>query len=160
MTLAHLGLGLFTLGAVFETAWKIETAEALSLGGQVNVGAYTLTLDRVSTGEGPNYIAERGEITVTRDGRQVCMARPERRFYPTGKQTTTEVALCNRGLDQVYIVLGERRAGEGGRPAWLVRGYFNPWVQLIFLGPLLMAFGGLVSLSDRRLRIAAGRKAA
>ena len=69
------------------------------------------------------------------------------------------MALCNRGLDQIYIVLGERRAGEGGRPAWLVRGYFNPWVQLIFLGPLLMAVGGLVSVTDRRLRIAAGTKA-
>ncbi len=160
MTLAHLGLGLFTLGAVFETAWKVEAAEALSLGGRIDVGAYSLTLDSVRTGEGPNYIAERGRITVTRGGRVVCQARPERRFYPTGKQTTSEVALCNRGLDQVYIVLGERRAGEGGRPAWLVRAYFNPWVQLIFLGPLLMAVGGLVSLSDRRLRLAAGRKAA
>jgi cytochrome c-type biogenesis protein CcmF len=159
MTLAHLGLGLFTLGAVFETTWKIEAAEALSLGGRIEVGGYSLTLDSVRTGEGANYIAERGTLTVTRDGRVICTARPERRFYPTGKQTTSEVALCNRGLDQIYIVLGERRAGEGGRPAWLVRGYFNPWVQLIFLGPLLMALGGLVSLSDRRLRLAAGRKA-
>jgi cytochrome c-type biogenesis protein CcmF len=159
MTLAHLGLGLFTLGAVFETTWKIEAAEALSLGGRIEVGGYSLTLDSVRTGEGANYIAERGTLTVTRDGRVICTARPERRFYPTGKQTTSEVALCNRGLDQIYIVLGERRVGEGGRPAWLVRGYFNPWVQLIFLGPLLMALGGLVSLSDRRLRLAAGRKA-
>jgi cytochrome c-type biogenesis protein CcmF len=160
MTLAHLGLGLFTLGAVFETAWKLETAEALSLGDRIEVGAYALTLDSVRTGEGANYIAERGHVTVTRGGRVVCEATPERRFYPTGEKTTSEVALCNRGLDQIYIVLGERRAGEGGRPAWLVRAYFNPWVQLIFLGPLLMAVGGLVSLSDRRLRLAAGKKAA
>jgi cytochrome c-type biogenesis protein CcmF len=160
MTLAHLGLGLFTLGAVFETAWKLETAEALSLGGRIEVGAYALTLDSVRTVEGANYIAERGHVSVTRGGRVVCEATPERRFYPTGEKTTSEVALCNRGLDQVYIVLGERRAGEGGRPAWLVRAYFNPWVQLIFLGPLLMAVGGLVSLSDRRLRLAAGKKAA
>jgi cytochrome c-type biogenesis protein CcmF len=63
-------------------------------------------------------------------------------------------------LSTSYLLSGERRAGEGGRPAWLVRAYFNPWVQLIFLGPLLMAVGGLVSLSDRRLRLAAGKKAA
>ncbi len=160
MTLAHMGLGVFTLGAVFETAWKIEAAEALSLGGRIEVGAYSLSLDQVRTVEGPNFLAERGTVSVTRGGQTVCTAEPERRFYPTGRQTTSEVALCHRGLDQIYIVLGERRAGPDGGPAWLVRGYFNPWVQLIFVGPLLMAIGGLVSLSDRRLRLAAGRKAA
>jgi len=160
MTLAHMGLGVFTLGAVFETAWKIEAAEALSLGGRIEVGAYSLSLDQVRTVEGPNFLAERGTVSVTRGGQTVCTAEPERRFYPTGRQTTSEVALCHRGLDQIYIVLGERRASPDGGPAWLVRGYFNPWVQLIFVGPLLMAIGGLVSLSDRRLRLAAGRKAA
>ncbi len=160
MTLAHLGLGVFTLGAVFETTWKVEAAEALSIGGRIDIGAYSLSLDSVRTAEGPNFLAERGTVTVTRNDRVVCTAEPERRFYPAGRQTTSEVALCNRGLDQIYIVLGERRVGASGGPAWLVRGYFNPWVQLIFLGPLLMAIGGLVSLSDRRLRLAAGRKAA
>ena len=159
MTLAHLGLGVFTLGAVFETSWKIEAAEALSLNGKLDVGAYSLTLDSVTMAEGPNYLAERGVLTVTRGGKAICTARPERRFFPTGRQTTSEVALCHQGLNQIYIVMGERRAGADGRPAWLVRGYFNPWVQLIFLGPLLMAIGGMVSLSDRRLRLAPGRKA-
>jgi cytochrome c-type biogenesis protein CcmF len=158
MTLAHIGMGVFTLGACFETAWKVETAEALSLGGHLRLGAYELTLRDVGTVDGPNYLAERGELTVTRGGRAICVARPERRFFPAGRQTTSEVALCNRGLDQIYVVLGERRAGAGGEPAWLVRGYFNPWIQLVFLGPLLMALGGLLSLSDRRLRFAVGRK--
>ncbi len=158
MTLAHAGLGVFILGACYETAWKVEAAEALSLGGSVRLGVYELTLKEVGMIDGPNYLAERGQIAVTRDGKPVCSPRPERRFYPAGRQSTSEVALCNLGISQIYVVLGERRAGEGGRPAWLVRGYFNPWVQLIFLGPLLMALGGLMSLSDRRLRFAVGRK--
>jgi cytochrome c-type biogenesis protein CcmF len=37
---------------------------------------------------------------------------------------------------------------------WLVTAHWNPWARLIWLGPLLMAFGGLISLSDRRLRFA------
>jgi len=160
MSLAHLGLGVFTLGAVFEVSWKIEAAEALSVGGRLAVGAYELSLDDVGVVEGPNFLAERGKLTVRRGGKAICHAEPERRFYPTGGQTTSEVALCHRGLDQIYIVMGERRAGPRGEPAWLVRGYFNPWVQLIFLGPLLMALGGLVSLSDRRLRFGVGRKSA
>ena len=38
-----------------------------------------------------------------------------------------------------------------GTPVWLIRAYWNPWASLIFLGPVLMALGGLTSLSDRRL---------
>jgi cytochrome c-type biogenesis protein CcmF len=158
MTLAHAGLGVFALGATFETAWKLEAAETLGQGRSLDFGAYHLTLDRVGSAEGPNYLAERGVMTVTRGGAVVCRGEPERRFYPAGGQTTSEVAICAKGLDQIYLVLGERRAGADGQPAWLVRAYYNPWVQLIFLGPLLMALGGLMSLSDRRLRLAVGRR--
>ena len=158
-TLAHAGLGVFVLGASFETTWRVEAAQALSVGGQLKLGAYELTLTDVGTAEGGNYIAERGIVTITKAGAPVCEAKPERRFYPTGKQTTSEVAICPKVLDDLYVVLGERRAGDNGQPAWLVRAFVNPWVRLIFLGPLIMAIGGLVSLSDRRLRFAIGNKA-
>ena len=91
-------------------------------------------------------------------GTVVCRAAPERRFFPAGGQTTTEVGICARGLDHIYVVLGERRATPQGQPAWLVRAYMNPWVRLIFFGPVLMALGGAISLSDRRLRVAAPGK--
>ncbi len=158
MTFAHIGLGVFALGATFETAWKLEAAETLAVGRGLDFGAYHLTLDSVGGAEGPNYLAERGVMTVRRGGQVVCKGEPERRFYPAGGQTTSEVAICPKGLDQIYLVLGERRTDAAGGPVWLVRAYYNPWVQLIFLGPLLMALGGLMSLSDRRLRLAVGRR--
>jgi cytochrome c-type biogenesis protein CcmF len=40
-----------------------------------------------------------------------------------------------------------------------VRLYFNPLVRLIWLGALVMTLGGAFSLSDRRLRIGAPRRA-
>lgn len=159
-TLAHAGLGIFVLGASFETAWRVEAAQALSLNGSQPLGAYTLTLTKVGTVEGPNYLAERGVVKVVdKAGRLVCLAAPERRFYPTGGQTTSEVSICPSVLNDIYVVMGERRAGEDGKPAWLIRAYVNPWVRLIFLGPLLMAVGGVVSLSDRRVRLGVGRRA-
>ncbi|MBC6980955.1 heme lyase CcmF/NrfE family subunit [Caulobacter sp. 17J80-11] len=160
MTLAHVGLGVFVLGACTETAWKVEAAETLALGQTMRAGAYELKLEQASSVDGPNYLAERGVLVATKGGREVCRPEPERRFYPAGRQTTSEVALCFRGLSDLYVVLGERRATEAGEPAWLVRAYWNPWARLIFLGPLLMAIGGAISLSDRRLRLAAVRKAA
>ncbi|HYD44336.1 MAG TPA: cytochrome c-type biogenesis CcmF C-terminal domain-containing protein, partial [Phenylobacterium sp.] len=155
MTLAHAGLGIFVLGAVVETAWKVETAAVLSPGQSLAVGAYELRLETVEAIEGPNFVAERARMSARRADRLVCRPTPERRLYPAGGQTTSEVALCLRGLDDLYIVLGEQRPGPDGRAAWLVRGYFNPWARLIFLGPAIMALGGLLSLADRRLRLAA-----
>jgi cytochrome c-type biogenesis protein CcmF len=158
MTLAHLGLGVFVLGACFETGWKLEAAEALPLGGRLDLGGYHLVLDHVRGVEGPNYDAERGYLRAYRGDQPVCEPRPERRFYPTGGQTTSEVWICTRGLSHLYVVLGERRNGAEG-PVWLVRAYWNPWALLIFIGPAIMALGGVISLTDRRLRLAVGRRA-
>ncbi|KRB48938.1 heme lyase CcmF/NrfE family subunit [Phenylobacterium sp. Root700] len=158
MTLAHLGLGVFVLGACFETGWKLEAAEALPVGGRLNLGEYHLVLDEVRGLEGPNYDAERGQLRAFKGDKQICAPTPERRLYPTGGQTTSEVAICTLGVNHLYVVLGERRPTTGA-PVWLVRAYWNPWALLIFIGPGIMALGGVVSLSDRRLRLAAGRKA-
>ncbi len=161
MALAHAGLGVFVLGAVVEISFKAEAAAIVSPGGQVRAGPYVATLDQVRMVEGPNYIAEQGRLTVRRaNGGAARSVAAERRFFPAGGQTTTEVGLDFRGLDDVYVVLGERRAGEGGAPAWSVRMYHNPWARLIFLGPLMMALGGLLSLLDRRLRIGVGARKA
>jgi cytochrome c-type biogenesis protein CcmF len=161
MTLAHLGLGVFLMGAAFETSWRVEGSAVLSLGGGFDIGAYHATLLSVSDRVGPNYDAQHGVLRVTDGtGSRVCDATPERRTYATGGQTTSRVALCPTALDDLYIVLGEPRASANGGSAWLVRGFWNPWVHLIFLGPLLMALGGALSLSDRRLRVAAGARRA
>jgi cytochrome c-type biogenesis protein CcmF len=155
----HAGLGIFVLGASFETTWRVEAAQALSVGGQLKLGAYELALSDVGTVEGSNYIAERGIVKITKAGVPVCEAKPERRFYPTASRPRRRWRSAPRVLDDLYVVLGERRAGQGGQPAWLVRAFVNPWVRLIFLGPLVMAIGGLVSLSDRRLRFGVGKRA-
>jgi cytochrome c-type biogenesis protein CcmF len=154
-TLAHVGVGVFVLGACLETAGKQEAVGVLRPGGTLQVAAYTLTMDAVRSAEGPNYLAEQAVIRAERKGREVCTATPERRLYPASRQTTSEVALCGRGPSDLYLILGERRSGPDGESAgWLVRAYANPFAKLIFIGPLLIASGGLVSLSDRRLRIA------
>jgi cytochrome c-type biogenesis protein CcmF len=159
MTAAHAGLGLFVLGAVVETGLKIETARPLEIGQSITAGPYQATLRAVEVVEGPNYLAESAtlEIEALAGGRPETVTA-EKRFFPAGGQTTTEVGLSFHGLDDIYLVLGERRLSEAGERAWTVRMNWNPWARLIFLGPALMALGGLLSLLDRRLRTADTRK--
>ena len=158
-TLAHAGLGVFVLGAVVETGYRVEAARALAPGQTIEAGIWTVRLDSVRVVEGPNYLAEQGQLTVTlRDGGAPRTVTAERRFFPAGGQTTTEVGLDFRGLDDVYVVLGERGLTEADEPAWTVRVWWNPWARLIFLGPAIMALGGALSLADRRLRLAVNRR--
>jgi cytochrome c-type biogenesis protein CcmF len=159
MSLAHLGLGVFILGAALETSGRIEAASVLSPGQSMGVAGYQLTLGGVGDIQGPNYSAQRASMSVTRDGAPICQAGPERRFYPANQQNTSRVAICVRGLSDLYLVLGEPRTADNGQPAWLLRAYWNPFVRLIFLGPLTMALGGALSLSDRRLRLGVPRRA-
>ncbi|HWE45137.1 MAG TPA: heme lyase CcmF/NrfE family subunit [Caulobacteraceae bacterium] len=160
MTLAHVGLGLFVMGASYETAWKLEAADVLAPGGHLRIGEYRLTLDRLDAVQGPNFTADRTVLRVTRHGQPVCDAEPERRFYPANRQSTAKIALCFEGLSDLYVVAGDTRPAANGQPGQLIRAYWNPWVRFIFLGPLLMALGGLISLADRRLRLAVGRRSA
>jgi cytochrome c-type biogenesis protein CcmF len=81
--------------------------------------------------------------------------RPSKRNFTTRGATTTEAALLTRGASQLYISLGDTTA-DG---AIAVRIYHKPLVLLIWLGPVLMALGGMLSLSDRRLRVGAPKPA-
>jgi cytochrome c-type biogenesis protein CcmF len=154
-TFAHFGLGLFIIGACLEPSWKTENAQVLAPGQSLPIAGYQVKLDKVGTFEGPNYTAERAEIVATKDGQTACAGQPEKRvFADAGGQSTSHVMICLQGLSDLYVVLGDNRTLPGGASGWLVTAHWNPWARLIWLGPMLMALGGLVSLSDRRLRFA------
>jgi cytochrome c-type biogenesis protein CcmF len=95
------------------------------------------------------------QFTVSRGGETLQVMKPSKRNFTARGSATTEAALLTRGASQLYISLGETNA-EG---AIAVRIYHKPLVLLIWWGPVLMAFGGLLSLSDRRLRVGAPKPA-
>ena len=70
---------------------------------------------------------------------------------------TTEAAIDNGVLRDLYVVIGDPQDGGG----WAVRTYIKPFANWIWVGAIIMALGGVLSLTDRRYRVAAGaRKAA
>jgi cytochrome c-type biogenesis protein CcmF len=124
----------------------------------VEIAGYTLTYERLETMRVSNYETEMATFGVTRDGRRVGTMTPERRWYPVAEMQTTEAAIRLRALSDLYVALGDPRASAPD--ARVVRIWRHPLVGLIWGGALLMVFGGLVSLSDRRYRIGApARKA-
>jgi cytochrome c-type biogenesis protein CcmF len=133
-------------------AWSQEDIRVAQLGERFEVGAYSLTLNAVDDVPGPNYRSLMADVTVTRGGAEVARLFPEKRFYPVTAMPTTEAAIDNGFLRDVYVVIGDPQANGG----YAVRTHIKPFSNWIWGGAILMALGGMFSLADRRLRVAGG----
>ena len=158
MTVAHLGLAIIIAGITGASAWRTELITSLAIGETAQVKDYSLTLQAVETGQGPNYNFERGTFLLTKGDGDTLILYPERRFFPVAGQTTTEAAIKTTLLADLYAVLGESRSAPATSQQWTVRFFINPMVPWIWLGALVMVSGGLLSLSDRRHRVGAPRR--
>jgi cytochrome c-type biogenesis protein CcmF len=151
---AHAGLGVTMMGVCGLMAWQQEDIRVAQFGEPYDVGSYTITLDDVQRIEGPNYLSTTGFVTLSQNGREIAQLRPEKRIYPVAQMPTTEAAIDYDLARDVYVVIGDEQAGGG----WAIRTYIKPLTNWIWIGSGLMALGGLLSLSDRRFRVAAGAR--
>jgi cytochrome c-type biogenesis protein CcmF len=151
---AHSGLGITIFGIAAMTAWQIEDIRVAREGETFQVGAYDVTLASVTRLEGPNYLSTMAELRIESNGRAVAVLHPEKRIYPVAGMPTTEAAIDNGVFRDLYLVIGDPQVGGG----FAVRTYVKPFANWIWAGAIIMAFGGLLSLSDRRFRVAAGAK--
>jgi cytochrome c-type biogenesis protein CcmF len=152
---AHFGLGVTLLGIVAETQWGTERIVSLKPNETVSIRNYDLQFDGVVPRQGPNYRELVGKFTVRRNGEVIGALEPAKRNFPTRGMATTEAALMTRGASQLYLSLGD--PNPDGSVA--LRLYHKPLVLLIWLGAVVMVFGGALSLSDRRLRVGAPKPA-
>jgi cytochrome c-type biogenesis protein CcmF len=153
-TVAHAGLGVTMAGVAATMAWEQEDIRVAHQGDSFELAGYTLTLDEIRETRGPNYIATVGDLTLAKDGRVLGTMHPEKRVYPVAGMPTTEAALNIGFLRDIYVSLGDPQT-DGG---WAVRSYYKPLANWIWGGSILMALGGLLSLTDRRYRVAAGAR--
>ncbi|MBB5014331.1 heme lyase CcmF/NrfE family subunit [Rehaibacterium terrae] len=150
MTLAHFGIGLFVAGVLVVESTKLETDVAVTPGQTVSARGYDFRFLGVEQVPGPNYLADRGHVVVTRNGRMVADLWPEKRAYASGGQVMTEAAIDWGLMRDVYVALGEPLDPSG--ESWAMRLYVKPMIRWIWLGALLMALGGFVAAADRRFR--------
>jgi cytochrome c-type biogenesis protein CcmF len=149
---AHAGLGVTIFGVAALTAWQQEDIRVTRIGERFQVGDWGIQLDDVQRLQGPNYITTQGTMSVWRDDTKLYELTPEKRVYPVAGMPTTEAAIHNGILRDIYLVIGDPQ-NDGG---WAVRTYIKPFANWIWTGAIIMAFGGVLSLSDRRYRVAAG----
>ncbi len=147
--IAHFGVGVLIAGVTVSIAWRSERIETLRAGDNLQIAGRTLHFVGVTEGNVENYQVQRAEIVVDRPGSAPFTVHPERRWYPIARSMTTNTSISTNGFGDLYLALGDPD-GKGG---WILRAYYNPLVPWVWFGAVLAALGGLVSLSDRRLRM-------
>jgi cytochrome c-type biogenesis protein CcmF len=143
--LAHAGLGVTLLGVTGATAWRSEALTVMAPGEIITVGPYRLRFDGVTEVTGPNYVADQARIALMDGDRVKTMLRPEQRFYTAEGQSVADTAIRTTGLRDLYLALGDNR----GNGRYAIRVYVSPLAPLIWLGALVMALGGMLSLWGR-----------
>jgi cytochrome c-type biogenesis protein CcmF len=148
---AHIGMGVTVFGVAAMLAWQKEDIRIAEIGDRWDMGAFQVQLDAVDQIQGANYVTTMADMSIWRGDRELYTLQPEKRFYPVANMPTTEAAISNGIIRDVYVVIGDPQANGG----WAVRTYDKPFANWIWGGCILMALGGLLSLSDRRLRVGA-----
>jgi cytochrome c-type biogenesis protein CcmF len=154
-TLAHFGVGVMVLGIVATSAYREERILVMKPGETVALAGYTIAFRGVAPATGPNYREDVGLFDVSRGTASISRLEPAKRVYDVPPQPTTEAGIHASWRGDLYVVLGDEQKSGG----YAVRVYFNPLVRFIWIGALIMFAGGLVSLTDRRLRVGAPGRA-
>jgi cytochrome c-type biogenesis protein CcmF len=152
---AHAGVGITVLGIVVATTWSTEAILSMKPGSTATLSGYDLTLDGYVNRQAGDFNELAARFSVRRGGVVVAEMEPSKRRFATHETTTTEAALHTFGFSQLYVSLGDI-AADGTAT---VRIFWKPVVTLIWLGAIVTALGGLLSLSDRRHRVGAPKPA-
>jgi cytochrome c-type biogenesis protein CcmF len=139
--LAHFGVGLFLLGIVCAIVFAQDKAVSLKRGESTALSSYTLTFDKLEAHAAANYDEQAADISVFEGGAKIGQVMSAKRFYRVRNYPTTEAGLFTRGFSQIYISLAEVQSD-----GIILRLYYKPLVLLIWLGCVVIAFGGLLSL--------------
>ena len=150
---AHLGMGLVVGAIATVTTWEKENIHSMKIGETTTISSYGVKLLKVESVPGPNYEAERGTFELSSGGLPFKMMTAERRFYPLQQFQTNQTGIRTNFFSNVYIAMGEVDTSGG----WTVRLYYHPLAPWLWIGGFTMAFGGFISLSDRRFRVGVGR---
>ncbi|WP_294531963.1 heme lyase CcmF/NrfE family subunit [uncultured Rhodoblastus sp.] len=153
--IAHAGLGVTLLGLA-ASGWGAEKIVSMKTGEAYDVGPYQLSVVAMTAAPGPNYREAIAHMSVSRNGAVVAMIEPSKRFFTTRRMGVSQAGIVTLNFGQIYVSIAEQN-DNGAVDARL---YWKPLVSLIWLGALAMAFGGGLSLADRRLRVGVARRAA
>ena len=144
--IAHIGIGLLIIGATGTSILKKEKIQFQDLNQKISISNFDVKFEGIKNVEGPNYLSQVGVFSIYKDKNYIKTLYPERRFYNSREQVTTEAAIHSTFTGDLYIAIGEKNT-ESNTFSWTTRIWFNPFTLWIWIGVLFLGIGGLISLT-------------
>ena len=144
-SLAHIGIALLIIGATGSSILKKEKIQFQSRDEVINIKNFKVKFLGVKTVEGPNYMSQTGIFEIYKNNEFLKIMKPEKRFYNSGKQITTEAAIHSTVYGDLYIAIGDQSLLTKNE-SWTSRIWFNPFTIWIWIGTLFLVLGGCISL--------------
>lgn len=150
MILGHLGFAVTLIGITLVSNFEVERDVRMMPGESVTLSGYEFAFRKVEQRSGPNYTADVGIFDVYESGEKLVHLEPEKRLYLVQRMPMTEAGIYSTIFRDLFIAMGEP-LDDG---AWAIRVYIKPFVTWIWAGAVIMAIGGICSISDKRYRMA------
>jgi len=107
MTIAHLGIAVFTVGVALVSVYNTEADIRMEIGDTHVIEDFEFTLDGVASVRGPNYQAAEGAISVTEKGKELVVLKPQKRVYNVRRESMTEASIHGTVTRDLFAALGD-----------------------------------------------------
>jgi len=146
--LAHMGIGILVIGITGSSILKEEKIQFQKVDEIIRIKNYDVRFLGVKNVEGTNYISKMGLFEISKNGQIIKLMQPEKRFYNSGKQVTTEAAINSSLLGDLYIALGDVNEKDMENKQWTTRIWYNPYTIWIWISILFLAAAGIISFTN------------
>jgi cytochrome c-type biogenesis protein CcmF len=153
--MVHVGITLMFLGFA-GAGFQQEQTVLLKPGQSATLGAYTVTMDKLSVTDDGQKQMTTSHVTVTKDGQPFAKMYPARwAFRKHENEPTTEVAIHRGFAEDFYLVQAGTDAGSQTASIKIV---INPLVNWIWFGFGVLAIGTGIALLPEQVFVLAGAK--
>jgi cytochrome c-type biogenesis protein CcmF len=148
MSLGHIGIAFVIAGAGLTSQYSVKLDVKMRVGDTATLMNYEYKFEDIVDIKGPNYEGWAAQILISEDGEQITTMLAEKRYYPVQRNTMTEAAIDAGFTRDLYVSMGELLP-DG---SWALQLNVKPYVRWFWLGGILIALGGGLTLFDRRYR--------
>ena len=148
MIFGHVGFAVAIIGMVMTSSYGVERDVRVFPGNSVELAEHQFEFVGIEPVKGPNYNGHAAIVRVHHEGEVVANLKAEKRIYIVQRMPMTEAAVDAGLTRDLFVALGEQFK-DG---SWALRVYHKPFIRWIWFGGLIIAFGGLCAMGDKRYR--------
>ena len=144
--IVHFAFVLLIIGFTGQ-AFTTEGWGEVGEGERFNIGNYEIECLDIEDISDPNFNGLSATVAVRQGGKELYQLSPEKRFYHTSEQTTSEVRIHNTLKEDVYVVFAGM--SESGDKA-IIQVWINPLVAWVWIGGILLTLGTILTTLPNR----------